>query len=183
MIIIIASEFPVVDDIIANTVFFHIQITSITFTEQRAFDNTRFGMTTFNEREQKLMAAACQSFEGEPKFAERSGLAVGSARNAWAALKKKLYAADTTSIKGVTKTPAKSSGKKRPAPIVLPGNDNGSDDEEVSTPSKKLKTPKTMAKGRDKSQVKPPKSDDEEEEEDGFVKVKEEPLGEDFEEA
>lgn len=40
-----------------------------------------------------------------------------------------------------------------------------------------------MAKGRDKSQVKPPKSDDEEEEEDGFVKVKEEPLGEDFEEA
>ncbi|THZ87450.1 hypothetical protein D6C84_01703 [Aureobasidium pullulans] len=155
-------------------------------------------MTTFNEREQKLMAAACQSFEGEPKvcflfhssddlitdmFAERSGLAVGSARNAWAALKKKLYAADTTSIKGVTKTPAKSSGKKRPAPIVLPGNDNGSDDEEVSTPSKKLKTPKTMAKGRDKSQVKPPKSDDEEEEEDGFVKVKEEPLGEDFEEA
>ncbi|THZ07275.1 hypothetical protein D6C93_01102 [Aureobasidium pullulans] len=163
-------------------------------------------MTTFNEREQKLMAAACQSFEGEPKldihkvhhistlpkdtlltlspqFAERSGLAVGSARNAWAALKKKLYAADTTSIKGVTKTPAKSSGKKRPAPIVLPGNDNGSDDEQVSTPSKKPKTPKTMAKGRDKTQVKPPKSDDEEEEEDGFVKVKEEPLGEDFEEA
>ncbi|THW24531.1 hypothetical protein D6D17_03579 [Aureobasidium pullulans] len=146
-------------------------------------------MTTFNEREQKLMAAACQSFEGEPKldihkFAERSGLAVGSARNAWAALKKKLYAADTTSIKGVTKTPAKSSGKKRPAPIVLPGNDNGSDDEEVSTPSKRPKTPKTMAKGRTKSQAKPPKSDDEEEdEEDGFVKVKEEPLGEDFEEA
>lgn len=40
-----------------------------------------------------------------------------------------------------------------------------------------------MAKERDKSQVKPPKSDDEEEEEDGFVKVKEEPLGKDFEEA
>ncbi|KAG9666139.1 hypothetical protein KCV03_g10068, partial [Aureobasidium melanogenum] len=72
-----------------------------------------------------------------------------------------------------------------PLPIVLPGNDNASDDKQVFTPSKRPKppkTPKAIAKGSNKLQAKPPKSDDGEEEEeveeveDGSVKVKEESL-------
>ncbi|KAI4719296.1 hypothetical protein E4T48_04476 [Aureobasidium sp. EXF-10727] len=148
-------------------------------------------MSTFTEREQKLMAAACQSFEGEPKldmekFAQRSGLAVGSARNAWAALKKKLYNHDSTAVKATpTRTPATKSGKKRPPPVLLASGDNGSDDEEVFTPSKKPKTPKPKAKGKGKKTA---DSDDEdkqkkeEEEDDGYVKVKNEAVDEDFEE-
>ncbi|THV67545.1 hypothetical protein D6D27_10173 [Aureobasidium pullulans] len=69
-------------------------------------------------------------------------------------------------------------------PVVLPGNDNASDDKQVFTPSKRPKTPKTlktMAKGGDKLQAKPPKSDDGQEEQNCFVKLKE--LGEDSEEA
>ena len=68
----------------------------------------------------------------------------------------------------------------------MPGNDNASDDKQVFTPSKRPKTPKTpkaIAKGSNKLQAKPPKSDDGEEEEDeveevkdGSVKVKEESL-------
>ncbi|THY46624.1 hypothetical protein D6C98_07406 [Aureobasidium pullulans] len=77
--------------------------------------------------------------------------------------------------------------RSAPLPIVLPGNDNASDDKQVFTPSKRLKPPKTpmaIAKGSNKLQAKPPKSDDGEEEEeeeveeveDGSVKVKEESL-------
>ncbi|THV69252.1 hypothetical protein D6D28_06035 [Aureobasidium pullulans] len=76
--------------------------------------------------------------------------------------------------------------RSAPLPIVLPGNDNASDDKQVSTPSKRPKppkTPKAIAKGSNKLQAKPPKSDDGEEEEeeveeveDGSVKVKEESL-------
>ena len=67
----------------------------------------------------------------------------------------------------------------------MPGNDNASDDKQVFTPSKRSKppeTPKAIAKGSNKLQAKPPKSDDGEEEEvveeveDGSVKVKEESL-------
>ena len=72
----------------------------------------------------------------------------------------------------------------------MPGNDNASDDKQVFTPSKRPKppkTPKAIAKGSNKLQAKPPKSDDGEEEEvveeeveeeveDGSVKVKEESL-------
>ncbi|KAH0282748.1 hypothetical protein KCU62_g9515, partial [Aureobasidium sp. EXF-3399] len=140
-------------------------------------------MSTFTEREQKLMAAACQSFEGEPKldmdkFAQRAGLTVGSARNAWAALKKKMNAQDDTVIKGsaTAKTPGTKSAKKRPPPVVLPANDNGSDDEEVPTPSKKPKTPATKGKGKGKVT----KSEDDDD--DDFVKVKKEVANEDFEE-
>ncbi|CAD0110540.1 unnamed protein product [Aureobasidium uvarum] len=148
-------------------------------------------MATFTEREQKLMAAACQSFEGEPKldmekFAQLSGLAVGSARNAWAALKKKLYAHESTAVKATPVKPsATKSGKKRPPPVILPTGDNGSDDEDVFTPSKKPKTPKSKAKGKGKKTT---NSDDEdkekkeEEEDDGYVKVKNEAADGDFEE-
>ncbi|KAI5206428.1 hypothetical protein E4T39_02450 [Aureobasidium subglaciale] len=128
-------------------------------------------MSQFTEREQKLLAAACQSFEGEPKFAQISGLAVGSARNAWYALKKKLDApADAVSgtAPGVTPKTINKSAKKRVAAL----RSNGSDDEELFTPSKKPKGPtgiKRMAKG--KAAVKAIKDDDDEEE-DGFVKVK-----------
>jgi hypothetical protein len=70
----------------------------------------------------------------------------------------------------------------------LPGNDNASDDKQVFTTSKRPKAPKTpkaIAKGSNKLQAKPLKSDDGEEEEeveeveeveDGSVKVKEESL-------
>ncbi|THY67784.1 hypothetical protein D6C86_09943 [Aureobasidium pullulans] len=78
--------------------------------------------------------------------------------------------------------------RSAPLPIVLPGNDNASDDKQVFSPSKRPKppkTPKAIAKGSNKLQAKPPKSDDGEEEEeeeeveeveDGSVKVKEESL-------
>ncbi|CAD0084074.1 unnamed protein product [Aureobasidium vineae] len=129
-------------------------------------------MTTFTEREQKLMAAACQSFEGEPKldmdkFAQLSGLAVGSARNAWAALKKKLYAHDSTAIKATPiKASATKSGKKRP-PLLF--------------------CPQRQRLGR-RGSKKTANSDDEdkqkkeEEEDEGYVKVKNEAADEDFEE-
>ncbi|KAG9563333.1 hypothetical protein KCU71_g1750, partial [Aureobasidium melanogenum] len=146
-------------------------------------------MATFTEREQKLMAAACQSFEGEPKldiekFSQLSGLTVGSARNAWTALKKKIFAQDGTPTKSATtKTPTTTkSGRKRPPPVVMPSGDNGSEDEEVFTPSKKPKTPKTKGKGK----AKVVKSDDEEkkeeDEDEDYVKVKNENADEDFEE-
>ncbi|KAG9910527.1 hypothetical protein KCU98_g1442, partial [Aureobasidium melanogenum] len=146
-------------------------------------------MATFTEREQKLMAAACQSFEGEPKldiekFSQLSGLTIGSARNAWAALKKKISAQDGTPTKSATtKTPATKSGKKRPPPVIMPSGDNGSDDEEVFTPSKKAKTPEAKGKGKAKAV----KSDDDEEkkeedEDEDYVKVKNENADEDFEE-
>ncbi|THY36577.1 hypothetical protein D6C99_10115 [Aureobasidium pullulans] len=78
--------------------------------------------------------------------------------------------------------------RSAPLPIVLPGNDNASDDKQVFTTSKRPKAPKTpkaIAKGSNKLQAKPLKSDDGEEEEeveeveeveDGSVKVKEESL-------
>ncbi|KAI4843107.1 hypothetical protein E4T44_06925 [Aureobasidium sp. EXF-8845] len=140
-------------------------------------------MSTFTEREQKLMAAACQSFEGEPKFAQRAGLTVGSARNAWAALKKKLYTQEDTVVKGTaSKTPASNSAKKRPPPFVLPSGDNASDDEKVATPSKKPKTPVTKAKAKGKGKGKAVKSEDEDEDDEDFVKVKNEVADEEFEE-
>ncbi|THV65290.1 hypothetical protein D6C99_08950 [Aureobasidium pullulans] len=76
--------------------------------------------------------------------------------------------------------------RSAPLPIVLPSNDNASNDKQVFTPSKRPKppkTPKAIAKGSNKLQAKPPKSDDGEEEEDeveevedGSVKVKEKSL-------
>ncbi|CAD0093415.1 unnamed protein product [Aureobasidium mustum] len=162
----------------------------------------------FTEREIKLLVAACQSFEGEPKvctailmqhrsslttssqlniekFSQLSGLTVGSGRNAWAALKKKMVTQDATGTKTPTaKTPATKSGKKRPPPIVMPPGDGDSDDDEVSTPSKKPKTPKAKAKGKGKTKA--TKSDDEDKKEDDededFVKVKNEVVEEEFEE-
>ncbi|THV75091.1 hypothetical protein D6D29_08773 [Aureobasidium pullulans] len=74
-----------------------------------------------------------------------------------------------------------SPGQEAPLPIVLLGNDNASNDKQVFTPSRKPKTLETMAKGEEKLQAKPPKSDDGQEEQNGFVKIKE--LGEDYEEA
>ncbi|THV92087.1 hypothetical protein D6D27_05108 [Aureobasidium pullulans] len=83
--------------------------------------------------------------------------------------------------------------RSAPLPIVLSGNDNASDDEEISTPSKKPKTPKVMAKGRDNPTAREEEEEQEEQEEqeeeedddddDGSVKVKEEFLGDDFKEA
>ncbi|KAK6000245.1 hypothetical protein QM012_003877 [Aureobasidium pullulans] len=148
-------------------------------------------MTDFSEREVKLIVAACQSFEGEPKlniekFSQLSGLTVGSARNAWATLKKKIYTQNGTASKiSITKTPTTKSGKKRPPPVLLPSGENGSDDDEVETPSKKPKTPKLKTKGKGKGKA--VNSDDEEEkkeedEDDDFVKVKNEVVEEDFEE-
>ncbi|KAH0342629.1 hypothetical protein KCU81_g5546, partial [Aureobasidium melanogenum] len=143
-------------------------------------------MATFTEREQKLMAAACQSFEGEPKldiekFSQLSGLTIGSARNAWAALKKKIFAQDASAKSPTTKASTTKSGKKRPPPVVMPSGDNGSDDEEVFTPSKKPKTPKAKAKGKTKA-VKSDDDDKEEDEDEDYVKVKNEAADEDFEE-
>ncbi|THZ13007.1 hypothetical protein D6C89_10655 [Aureobasidium pullulans] len=66
----------------------------------------------------------------------------------------------------------KTLSKNRPAAIVLPGNGNDSDDEEVSTPSKTPKAPKSMARGENKSEAEAPKSDDQEAEDDGFFKAK-----------
>lgn len=51
---------------------------------------------------------------------------------------------------------AKTLSKERSAAIVLSGNGNDSDDEEVSTPSKTPKAPKSMARGENKSEARPP---------------------------
>ncbi|KAI4754222.1 hypothetical protein E4T52_13644 [Aureobasidium sp. EXF-3400] len=121
--------------------------------------------------------------EREPKFAQRAGLTVGSARNAWAALKKKLYAQDDTTAKGTSaKTPGSKSAKKRPPPVALPAGDNDSDDDEVPTPSKKPKTPITNAKPKTKGKGKGKVTKSEDEDEDDFVKVKNEVIDEEFEE-
>ncbi|KAF1343590.1 hypothetical protein BDV97DRAFT_364657 [Delphinella strobiligena] len=56
--------------------------------------------TNFSEREIKYLAAACRSFKGDPqldieKFSGLTNLTTGSARNAWAALRKKMAASTT----------------------------------------------------------------------------------------
>jgi hypothetical protein len=182
----------------------------------------------FTEREQKLIIAACQCFESEPKvilclhnsqssnadisiysstcrrylpalcvclfidpatdispqFAQQTGLVVGSARNAWNPLRKKLFAGgDDTAVKATaSKTPASKSAKKRPPPVVLPSGDNASDDEEVATPSKKPKTPATKAKAKAKGKEKAAKTEDEDEDDEDFVMVKNEVADEEFKE-
>ncbi|KAH0363562.1 hypothetical protein KCU65_g7302, partial [Aureobasidium melanogenum] len=149
-------------------------------------DSDGYMMATFTEREQKLMAAACQSFEGEPKldiekFSQLSGLTIGSARNAWAALKKKIFTQDATAKSPTTKTSTTKSGKKRPPPVVTSSGDNGSD-EEVFTPSKKPKTPKTKGKGKAKAVKSDDEDKKEEDEDEDYVKVKNEAAEEEFEE-
>lgn len=115
------------------------------------------------------------------KFSHLSGLTKGSARNAWAALKKKLYATEDEATNTPAKrTPAGKAGKKRPPPVVLPSNAaNDTDEEEIETPTKKVKGTKAKGKGKAKKAMK--SEDDDEEEEDGFVKVKEEVVDEDNE--
>lgn len=78
---------------------------------------------------------------------------------------------------------AKTLSKERSAAIVLSGNGNDSDDEEVSTPSKTPKAPKSMARGENKSEAEAPKPDDQDAEDAGFSKAKGKVVGYDFEEA
>ncbi|KAG9674440.1 hypothetical protein KCU99_g7091, partial [Aureobasidium melanogenum] len=164
----------------------HHTCTSSLFNKRPSSTSSK--MTTLTEREQKLMVCACQSFEGDPKldiekFSQLSGLTIGSARNAWAALKKKISAQDGTPTKSATtKTPATKSGKKRPPPVVLPSGDNGSDDEEVFTPSKKPKTSKAKGKGEGKAVKSDDEEKKEEDEDEDYVKVKNENADKDFEE-
>ncbi|KAI5268210.1 hypothetical protein E4T47_07809 [Aureobasidium subglaciale] len=143
-------------------------------------------MASFTEREQKLLAAACQSFEGEPKvdmakFAETSGLTVGSARNAWNALKKKIYAPVNDTPGQTPKVITKSSGKKRGAALRSMGGDF--DEDEPFTPSKKPKGPTGIkSKAKAKAALNALKDADDEDEEDGFVKIKDEAANDEFEE-
>jgi hypothetical protein len=166
-------------------------------------------MSTFTEREQKLMAAACQSFEGEPKVHSSLSIHDHSMLTCYLQLDIDKVAASLCTLHRPSththlysslsalaspsalpatpglpsrRTPDSKSAKKRPPPVVLPAGDNVSDDEEVPTPSKKPKTPITNAKPKAKGKGKGKVAKSEDDDDDDFVKVKSEAIDEEFEE-
>lgn len=112
-------------------------------------------------------------------------MTVGSARNAWAALKKKINSqaigdgsSPSTPAPKAKASAIKGTGKKRPPPINLPANDAGEEDEtDIETPTKKTKNGK-LIKGKGKLSAKDEGSEDHDVVE-GYVKVKEESKDED----
>ncbi|KAF1345436.1 hypothetical protein BDV97DRAFT_402021 [Delphinella strobiligena] len=119
-------------------------------------------------REQKMLSQAMQCLETElkidtDKFAVLTGLAPGSAKNAWRALRKKLTGAPGTPKKGTTGVSSSSVSKKSPVVkkrggrVMNAGSDDADDDEDdvpaQESPSKKTseKTKSTKAKGKGKA--------------------------------
>ncbi|SMR44324.1 unnamed protein product [Zymoseptoria tritici ST99CH_3D1] len=120
------------------------------------------GTNDFTVRELQIMACAWRSFEGEPKvdFKKLAPLVdmgnPGSAKNAWAKIKKKLaaraleVAGDTEAMTTTTSTPKPKATPKKRARSELKKEDTGSDDGDES-PVKKVKA--TPKKGRGKKAV------------------------------